>query len=113
MQLDFFSAVIVSAVVGLVAYMVAECAIHRKLESPLNAIMMSLAIGGFVIGCNLIWVAVEGDISKLPPDVWRWHVGFAGIVSIGLSFQKIIQAVQKVFSKSARPQQTKTDDNGG
>ena len=113
MQLDFFSVGIVSAVVGLVVYMIAEHAVRGKLEHPFNAIMVSLAIGAFVAGCNLTWIAVEGDISKLPPDTWRWHVGFAGIVSLGLSLQKIIQAVQKIFSKSARPQQTKADDNGG
>ena len=112
MRLDVFSASIVLAVVALVAYMIAEYATHKKLENPLNAVAVSLSTGAFVVGCHLVWVAVKGDIGELPPDVWRWHIGIAGMVSIAVSLHRIVGTVQKMLSKSARPQKTKADDNG-
>ena len=113
MQPDVLSASIVLAVVGLAVYIIAEYAAHKKLENPLNAVVVALATGAFVVGCHLVWVAATGDISKLPPNVWRWSAGIAGMVSMVLSLHRIIEAVRYLRSKFRAPEKTGADDNGG
>ena len=114
MPWDYLSFAIIVAAATAGIYIVSELWAYKNIKSPVNGVWVFIAVLAVFTGGNLIKVAADGDLSQLPPHIWRIHLGIAGAFGIFLALQGLIAIFTKLQQHPAR--QTSTGDsppNGG
>lgn len=84
------------------------CGIRLWRRRPLDVgEIFVVSVAGFAIptGAGLIWAALSGNPGELP-QTWRVYNAAAGVVTIGLSLQYLINVVRGLFAAPARPAPT-------
>lgn len=102
MPWDFFSYAIIAATAVAGIYIAAELWVHKSIKSPIDGLAVFVAVAAIIISGHLIKVAIDGDLSQLPPDIWRIHLGTAGAFGIVIALQGVVAIFKKLRQPPVR-----------